>query len=202
MSTSPQPTDETLALAAQAGDEAALERLLEGYKPFVRARVRGYYLMGADNEDMMQEGMIGLYKAIRDFNPARGVSLHAFADICIRRQMVSAIRAAARHKHSPLNSSVSLDLPMADDDVRLGDLVASSGANPEEVLLVQESYDTLESRISPMLSEMERRVLRGFLQGKSYSQIAADLGRTPKSIDNALQRIRQKVQSLGDLGLS
>lgn len=190
-------TDEELALLAQQGDEDALEYLLNKYKNFVRSKARSYFLIGADHEDIVQEGMIGLYKAIRDFKPEKLSSFRAFAELCITRQIITAIKTATRQKHIPLNSYVSLNKPIYDEesDRTLLDVITEGRvANPEDMLISQEDVGLIEDRIGQMLSSLEREVLSAYLDGKSYQEIADKLGRHVKSIDNALQRVKHKLE--------
>ncbi|MCL2432929.1 MAG: sigma-70 family RNA polymerase sigma factor [Clostridia bacterium] len=175
-------TDETLALKAQQGDQAAFEQLLASYTALVRSRVHGFFLLGADAEDAMQEGMIGLFRAIRDYDPERG-PLRAFADLCVRRQLTDAVRGATRSKHAPLNSATPLDPAISTDQ-----------GDPERALLNRELHQTLIEQIKPVLSRMEAQVLELFLAGERYTEIAGRLNKPPKSIDNALQRIKAKIQ--------
>ena len=190
-------TDEELALLAQQGDDAALEYLLNKYKNFVRSKARSYFLIGADHEDIVQEGMIGLYKAIRDFKPEKLSSFRAFAELCITRQIITAIKTATRQKHIPLNSYVSLNKPIYDDesDRTLLDVITEGRvANPEDMLISQEDVGLIEDKIGQMLSSLEREVLSAYLDGKSYQEIAQELDRRVKSIDNALQRVKRKLE--------
>ncbi|MFR2458912.1 MAG: RNA polymerase sporulation sigma factor SigH [Christensenellales bacterium] len=190
-------TDEELALLAQQGDDAALEYLLNKYKNFVRSKARSYFLIGADHEDIVQEGMIGLYKAIRDFKPEKLSSFRAFAELCITRQIITAIKTATRQKHIPLNSYVSLNKPIYDDesDRTLLDVITEGRvANPEDRLISQEDVGLIEDKIGQMLSSLEREVLSAYLDGKSYQEIAQELDRHVKSIDNALQRVKRKLE--------
>ena len=192
-------TDEDIALLARDGDEAALELLLMKYKNFVRSKARSYFLIGADHEDIVQEGMIGLFKAIRDFRPDKLTSFRAFAELCVTRQIITAIKTATRQKHIPLNSYVSLNRPIYDEesDRTLMDVITEGrSADPEELLIGQESYVSIESQIDEALSPLERRVLAAYLDGKSYQEIAVMLGRHVKSIDNALQRVKHKLEKL------
>ena len=194
--------DEEAALLAQDSDGAALEYLLNKYKNFVRSRARSYFLIGADHEDIVQEGMIGLYKAIRDFRTDRLSSFRAFAELCITRQIITAIKTATRQKHIPLNSYVSLNRPIYDEesDRTLMDVLSEvQMAGPEELLISQEDYSSVESRISEVLSDLEMEVLNLYLEGKSYQEIAEELGRHVKSIDNALQRVKRKLEKSLDL---
>ncbi len=192
-------TDEEVVLLAQGTDGAAMEHLLNKYKNFVRSRARSYFLIGADHEDIVQEGMIGLYKAIRDFRTDKLSSFHAFAELCITRQIITAIKTATRQKHIPLNSYISLNKPIYDDETErtLLDVISEEVAsNPEEMLISQEEMLVIEGRIGEMLSPLEKQVLLRYLDGKSYQEISAELGRHVKSIDNALQRIKRKMQDL------
>ena len=194
-------TDEEIALLAQQPDGAALEYLLNKYKNFVRSRARSYFLIGADHEDIVQEGMIGLYKAIRDFKTDKLASFRAFAELCVTRQIITAIKTATRQKHIPLNSYVSLNKPIYDDehDRTLLDVISEEiQSNPEELLISQEDLTLIEGRIGEMLSPLEKQVLLRYLDGKSYQEISDELGRHVKSIDNALQRIKRKMQGFLD----
>ena len=189
-------TDEDVALLARDGDEAALELLMMKYKNFVRSKARSYFLIGADHEDIVQEGMIGLFKAIRDFRPDKLTSFRAFAELCVTRQIITAIKTATRQKHIPLNSYVSLNRPIYDEesDRTLMDVLSEvQMAGPEELLISQEDYSSVENRISEVLSDLEMEVLNAYLEGKSYQEIARMLGRHVKSIDNALQRVKRKL---------
>ena len=195
-------TDEDIALLARDGDEAALELLLMKYKNFVRSKARSYFLIGADHEDIVQEGMIGLFKAIRDFRPDKLTSFRAFAELCVTRQIITAIKTATRQKHIPLNSYVSLNRPIYDEesDRTLMDVLSEvQMAGPEELLISQEDYSSVENRISEVLSDLEMEVLNSYLEGKSYQEIAQDLGRHVKSIDNALQRVKRKLEKSLDI---
>jgi len=194
-------TDEEIALLAQEADGAALEYLLNKYKNFVRSRARSYFLIGADHEDIVQEGMIGLYKAIRDFRTDKLASFRAFAELCVTRQIITAIKTATRQKHIPLNSYVSLNKPIYDEenDRTLLDVISEEiQSNPEELLISQEDLTLIEGRIGEMLSPLEKQVLLRYLDGKSYQEISDELGRHVKSIDNALQRIKRKMQGFLD----
>lgn len=191
--------DEELVLMAQSGDEAAQEYLLDKYKSLVRAKSRAYFLIGADNEDIIQEGMIGLYKAVRDFNEEKNASFRSFAELCVNRQMITAIKAATRQKHQPLNSYVSLNKPVYEEESEqtyMDFLQSSSGAllNPEALLIGQENKSFLEDQMVKNLSSFETRVLVLYLQGRSYFEIAHVLDKPEKSIDNALQRVKKKLE--------
>ena len=188
-------TDEEVAALAQQGDGQALAYLLNKYKNFVRSKARSYFLIGADHEDIVQEGMIGLYKAIRDFQPERLASFRSFADLCVKRQIITAIKAATRQKHVPLNSYVSLNKTLYDEesDRTLMDVIEGRVTNPEDLYISQEDLSRIQTQISEVLSDLERRVLEAFMDGKSYQEIAELLGRHVKSIDNALQRVKRKL---------
>ena len=187
--------DEEVAVLAQNGDGQALAYLLNKYKNFVRSKARSYFLIGADHEDIVQEGMIGLYKAIRDFQPSRLASFRSFAELCVKRQIITAIKAATRQKHVPLNSYVSLNKPLYDEesDRTLLDVIEGRVTNPEDLYISQEDLARIQTQISEVLSDLERQVLEAFMDGKSYQEIAELLGRHVKSIDNALQRVKRKL---------
>ncbi|MGR4022222.1 RNA polymerase sporulation sigma factor SigH, partial [Bacillus sp. ZZQ-131] len=167
------------------------------YKNFVRAKSRSYFLVGADREDIVQEGMIGLFKAIRDYKEDKLSSFKAFAELCITRQIITAIKTATRQKHIPLNSYVSLDKPIYDEesDRTLLDVISEAKVtDPEEMIISQEEYTDIESKISELLSDLERKVLSLYLDGRSYQEISEQLNRHVKSIDNALQRVKRKLE--------
>ena len=176
------------------------DQIMEKYKNLVRKKARALYLMGGDNDDLMQEGMIGLFKAVRDFEPEYQASFAAFAEICISRQLYSAIQASNRKKHSPLNSYISLYSGTIGKDRRevpLQEILpAAQMDNPEELVISRENARRLEAELKKRLSSFECRVLECYLEGRDYVEIAGQLGKSPKSIDNALQRIRRKVQGL------
>ncbi|MBD2872204.1 RNA polymerase sporulation sigma factor SigH [Paenibacillus arenilitoris] len=190
-------TDEEIVEAVRNGDSIALEYLINKYKNFVRAKARSYFLIGADREDIVQEGMIGLYKAIRDFKGDKLASFKAFAELCITRQIITAIKTATRQKHIPLNSYVSLDKPIYDEDsdrTLLDVICGTRVSDPEELIINQEEFVGLEDKMSEILSDLERKVLMLYLDGRSYQEIAVDLDRHVKSIDNALQRVKRKLE--------
>ena len=191
----PAMNDEEAALLAQQGDGEAMEYLLDKYKNFVRARARSYFLIGADHEDIVQEGMIGLYKAIRDYKPDKQASFRAFAELCVKRQIITAIKTATRQKHVPLNSYVSLNKPLygEESDRTLLDVIEGRVTNPEDLFIGQEDVSHIQEQIGTVLSDLEQQVLAAFLDGKSYQEIAVMLGRHVKSIDNALQRVKRKL---------
>ena len=190
-------TDEEIVQLCHNGDSMAEEFLLNKYKNFVRSKARSYFLIGADHEDIVQEGMIGLYKAIRDFKQEKLSSFRAFAELCITRQIITAIKTATRQKHIPLNSYVSLNKPLYDEEsdrTLLDILMEGTTSNPEEMIINQENLGTIHQKINEVLSGLEQEVLTAYLDGKSYQEIAEALGRHVKSIDNALQRVRRKLE--------
>ena len=194
-------TDEDIALLAQQGDVEASEYLLNKYKNFVRSKARSYFLVGADHEDIVQEGMIGLFKAFRDFRPDKLASFHAFAELCVTRQIITAIKTATRQKHIPLNSYVSLNTPISEEesDRTLMDVITEeTPSNPEEMLIDREDLSVIEGRIGSLLSDLEKQVLVRYVEGKSYVEISEEMNRHVKSIDNALQRIKRKLQKYLD----
>lgn len=189
--------DEEIVGFAREGDTDALEFLINKYRHFVRAKARSYFLIGADREDIIQEGMIGLYKAIRDYRLDKLSSFRAFAELCITRQIITAIKTATRQKHIPLNSYVSLNKPIYDEDSdrTLLDIISGSKiTDPEELVISREEFDDIEGKIGELLSSLEWKVLMSYLEGKSYQEIAEDLQRHVKSIDNALQRVKRKLE--------
>ena len=174
-----------------------LDFLINKYRLFVRAKSRSYFLIGADKEDIIQEGMIGLYKAIRDFRGEKLASFRAFAELCITRQIITAIKTATRQKHIPLNSYVSLDKPIYDEESErtLMDVITSPiSEDPEFLMINREEYLHLEGKMSEVLSELEQQVLALYLEGRSYNEISELLNRHVKSIDNALQRVKRKLE--------
>jgi RNA polymerase sporulation-specific sigma factor len=190
-------SDEEIVMEAKGGDIIALEFLINKYKNFVKAKARSYFLIGADREDIIQEGMIGLYKAIRDFRDDKLSSFRAFAELCITRQIITAIKTATRQKHIPLNSYVSLNKPIYDEDsdrTLLDILSGTKITDPEELMINREEYKDIEFKMGEILSELEWKVLTLYLEGKSYQEIAVDLQRHVKSIDNALQRVKRKLE--------
>lgn len=192
-----QLEDETIVELVHQGDSEALDYLIHKYKNFVRAKARSYFLVGADREDIVQEGMIGLYKAIRDFKEDKQSSFKAFAELCITRQMITAIKMATRQKHIPLNCYVSLDKPIYEDDSARTLMDVLSGTkitNPEELIINREEFDHIEEKMTELLSDLERKVLLLYLEGRSYQEISEELNRHVKSIDNALQRVKRKLE--------
>jgi RNA polymerase sporulation-specific sigma factor len=189
--------DEDVIKDAKAGNALALEFLINKYKSFVRAKARTYFLIGADREDIIQEGLIGLYKAIRDFRGDKLSSFRAFAELCITRQIITAIKTATRQKHIPLNSYVSLNKPIFDEesDRTLLDVISEENiSDPEEMIINREEFNGIEVKMGEILSGLEWEVLSLYLQGKSYQEVAVDLDRHVKSIDNALQRVKRKLE--------
>ncbi len=191
-------TDEEIVLEAKENaNNIALDYLINKYRNFVRAKARSYFLIGADREDIIQEGMIGLYKAIRDFRNDKLSSFRAFAELCVTRQIITAIKTATRQKHIPLNSYVSLNKPIYDEDSDRTLLDVLSGtkiSDPEELVISREEFIDIETKMGQILSELEWKVLMSYLDGKSYQEIAVDLERHVKSIDNALQRVKRKLE--------
>ncbi|MFH1453906.1 MAG: RNA polymerase sporulation sigma factor SigH [Armatimonadota bacterium] len=190
-------TDEDYVAISKEGNETATEYIINKYKNFVRVKAKSYFLIGADREDIIQEGMIGLYKAIRDFRADKLSSFRAFAELCITRQIITAIKTATRQKHIPLNSYVSLNKPIYDDDsdrTMLDVLSMTKICNPEELFISHELSDDLREKIQKNLSDLESRVLMSYLEGKSYQEMAKELNRHVKSIDNALQRVKRKIE--------
>jgi RNA polymerase sporulation-specific sigma factor len=191
-------TDDDLVMEARGGSDAALCELLNKYRAFARVKARSYFLVGADREDIVQEGMIGLYKAIRDFNPELQTSFRAFAELCITRQIITAIKTATRQKHGPLNNYVSFERPVGGDDDServLGDVLPTMAiTDPADLVISAERIRALQAHFDEVLSDLETEVLRLYVEGKSYQEIAERLERHVKSIDNALQRIKRKLE--------
>lgn len=191
-------SDDDLAMLSKS-DTYALEYLLEKYKGFIRAKTRPYFLIGADREDIIQEGMIGLYKAVRDFDTDKNVAFRTFADLCTTRQIITAIKTANRQKHIPLNSYVSLNKPIFNEetDRTLLDVISHQTLiDPEEILIHSEDMKFIENKIDESLSQLEQSVLNLYLQGKSYREMSAILKKQVKTIDNALQRVKKKLDNI------
>lgn len=189
--------DEEIVILARDNDRAAEEYIISKYRNFVKAKAKTYFLIGGDKDDIYQEGMIGLYKAIRDFRPDKLSSFRAFAELCITRQIITAIKTATRQKHIPLNSYISLNKPIYDDesDRTLMDVLSTIHiSDPEELIISNEEKSKIQNKMSEVLSDLEMEVLRCYLDGKSYQEIACDLDRHAKSIDNALQRVKRKLE--------
>ena len=171
--------ERSIVIDAKNGDVRAQEYIISKYESFVKAKTKSYFLIGADKEDIYQEGMIGLYKAIRDINFEKATTFKAFAELCVTRQIITAIKTATRQKHIPLNTYVSLNKPVSDD---------------EELIIGQEQKKLIEDQIERVLSDLEKEVFQSYLDGKSYQEIACDLDVQAKSIDNALQRVKRKLE--------
>lgn len=190
-------TDEELVSLVHDGNTEALDFLINKFRHFVRMKARSYFLIGADKEDIIQEGMIGLYKAIRDFRSDKLSSFRAFAELCIIRQIITAIKTATRQKHIPLNSYVSLDKPIYDEesDRTLMDVLTDNGVDdPQQLMINNEEFMYMEEKMGEVLSELEREVLALYLDGQTYQEISDKLERHVKSIDNALQRVKRKLE--------
>lgn len=191
-------TDEELVLRSQAGDAESLEAIIERYRGLAKLRTRSYFLAGAESDDLVQEAMIGLFKAARDYDPQYGASFKTFANICITRQMLTAIKGATRYKHQPLNSYVSLNRSVfeADDDGRplLEILATDYDSDPESIYLRNEWMASLSQEVPRVLSKLELRVLLYYLRGLSYETIAQRIGRPVKTVDNAIQRMKRKME--------
>lgn len=191
--------DETLVRAIRSGDTDAEEILYTRYKPIVRGRARTYFLVGADREDIIQEGMIGLYKAVCDYEFDKQTSFRIFAELCITRQIITAIKSATRKKHTPLNNYISINRPVYDEDNEsertLVDVLESSRIDdPEEALIGRENYEAIAHDIRHSLTKLEKQVLGLYLEGLSYQQIAEILDRSAKCVDNAIQRVKKKLE--------
>lgn len=184
-------SDEELILRLHGGEEEISDYLMEKYKEFVRRKARAMYLMGGETDDLIQEGMIGLFKAVKDYRPEKDASFRTFAGLCIDRQLYSAIQSSNRKKHLPLNSYVSLN-----SENETGDLEGQWSENPEALIIDRERTSALEEEIRKMLSPMENKVLKYYLQGYGYVKIAELMGKNSKTVDNALQRIRGKIQKM------
>ena len=196
--------DREIVARAQRGEEQASEYLLYKYRNLVRTKVKSYFLVGAEKEDLLQVGMIGLWQAIVDFRSDRAISFPAFAKVCIQRHIITAIKTATRQKQMPLNTSLSLESPSEDSgpDWNLSDILASGDMmDPEELVLQSEDTKQLHEKLLNMLSDFEWRVLAGYQVGKSYREIATELSCKTKSVDNALARIKRKVTNV-PLGLA
>lgn len=189
--------DGKLVRLAQSGDNDAMEQLCAEYKDTVRMLARPYFLIGADRDDLIQEGMIGLYKAVRDYEPGHDMSFRSFAELCIVRQIITAIKQATRKKHVPLNTYISFYKATDDENERtlIDTMPAARTDNPEELIISRESMSDMTKMLDTMLTPLEKDVLELFLEGHSYQEIAAALGRRPKTVDNALQRIKKKLEA-------
>lgn len=192
--------DEELVEHIRQKNDLAIDFLMNKYKLLVEKKAKTYFLMGASKEDIIQEGMIGLFKAIRDYNPNKEASFFSFADLCITRQMITAVKAATRQKHMPLNTYVSLNKPSYQDDEDRPELMDSVSnekiSNPEELLIGRENLHIIEHELAKKLSNFEKEVLQLYIDGTSYTEVAAIMSKPIKSIDNALQRIKKKVEKI------
>ena len=189
--------DEVVVEFAKNGDSLAVNYLMNKYKNFVRAKSRSYFLIGADKEDIMQEGMIGLYKSIRDFKGDKLASFRAFAELCITRQIITAIKTATRQKHIPLNSYVSLSKPIYDEESERTLLDIIEGVkitDPQDLIVSREQVEHIKFKIGEVLSGLELEVLTLYIEGRAYQEISIILNRHVKSIDNALQRVKRKLE--------
>jgi RNA polymerase sporulation-specific sigma factor len=190
--------DLQLVLKARNGSTQAMDQLMRRYTSFVRLKSSSYFLAGGDSEDLIQEGLVGLYKAVRDFNPAKETSFRSFAELCVTRQIITAIKTATRFKHAPLNTYVSFSHTPAgqdgDGDVTLGDALPGPAVNDPSVKVIStEELQSLVGCLSTTLSPLEADALRLYLEGSSYEQMADELGCDTKTIDNALQRVKRKI---------
>lgn len=194
-----QVSDEELIDRLRDGEEQIIDYIMDKYKNLVRSKAGSMFILGADRDDLIQEGMIGLFKAIRDYDSGRDASFFTFAELCISRQMYSAVQAAGRMKHIPLNSYISLygnSSEHEEDDVNMIGMLADNGLNPEDLFIDKESVEQLAKKMEQELSSFEKQVLDLYITGMSYSQIAKVLGRDEKSTDNALQRLKSKVKKM------
>ena len=192
-----EKSDEEIVVEAKMGDNLAQDYLINKYENFVKSKAKSYFLVGADKEDIIQEGMIGLYKAIRDYKTDKLTSFKAFAELCITRQIITAIKTATRQKHIPLNTYVSLNKPIYEEESErtLLDVISELKiSDPEEMVISKEEMSHIEKEMEKVLSDLEMEVLMSYLDGKSYQEIACDLDRHAKSIDNALQRVKRKLE--------
>jgi RNA polymerase sporulation-specific sigma factor len=191
-----EESDEVLCAMSAGGDRLAEETLITRYHRLVRAISRPYFLAGGDSDDLLQEGMIGLMTAVREFDCSKEASFRTFAEVCIRNRMLTAVRAAIREKHSPLNQSISIETPFFDSNAYTAMMISVSSTDPEELYILQEKKERDLNKIKEQLSPMERKVLDRYLKGMTYSEIAEELGKPPKSVENAVQRIRRKAARL------
>ena len=189
-------TDEELVDRLHQGENEIMDYILEKYKPLVRKQTNALFLIGGENEDLIQEGMIGLFKAIRDYNDTKEATFFYFAQLCIKRQLASALEASNRKKHIPLNNYVSFSSDENDNGTALEATISQGVESPEQMVLEQEKVIEFKEQIRAKLSKMEKEVLNLYLEGYNYTQIAKIMEKTPKSIDNALQRIRQKIRGV------
>ncbi|MCL2874346.1 MAG: RNA polymerase sporulation sigma factor SigH [Defluviitaleaceae bacterium] len=188
-------TDEQIIALTKTGDKHALDFLLDKHKKLVKQKARAYFIMGADGDDIIQEGMIGLYKAVNDYDDQKKVPFISFAGLCIERQILTAIKNAARQKHSPLNSYISLSADDfdAESELFLSSITGKYISSPEEMIINRETKKIIETNIEKVLSKMERNAISLYLNGASYEEIANALGKGEKAVDNAIQRVRRKM---------
>lgn len=189
-------TDEELIRMLRGGQTEIADYIMEKYKPLVRKKTNAMYLIGGETDDLIQEGMIGLFKAVRDYKEEKETSFFSFADLCISRQLYSALEASNRKKHQPLNTYISFSNQENNDGMNIEEIVTDHTISPEQMLIEQEGREEFFLRLKESLSAMERTVLYLYLEGNSYSQIAEIMSKTPKSIDNTLQRIRGKIKQM------
>lgn len=192
-------SDEELVELSASGDRRATEFILAKYKNLVKSRAKAYFLAGADRDDIVQEGMIGLFKAVRDFDVTKQASFRWFAELCVKRQIITAVKSSTRQKHMPLNSYVSLSEPLYEEasERELVEMIAQRDVvDPEEMFLRREKAEHIGAEIRDRLSSLEKTVLSLYMNGMNYQEIAVELDRTPKSIDNALQRIKRKLDTV------
>jgi len=188
-------SEEQLAVMAKNGDGEAAEYLIRKYKDLVRGKARMYFIVGADSEDIVQEGMIGIFKAIKSFDPTRQASFQTFAEICVNRQIIDAVRMAGRMKHSPLNESVSLDKPLdGSEESTLSDTIKDREPDLEDIVVLNCEMDKLLVLGKEIFSELELKVWNEYLKGRTYPEIAEITGKSVKAVDNALQRTRRKLE--------
>lgn len=190
--------DRALIDRARAGDQAAMDRLIDRYRGFVRMKASSYFLAGGENEDLVQEGLIGFFKAVRDYRSDREASFRSFAELCVTRQIITAIKTAARNKHTPLNTYVSFSHTRAaggsEQEISLADILPSDPVvDPMSQVISSEELRALLNCLGDTLSELEAGVLTMYLEGRSYEEIAERLDCTPKTVDNALQRVKRKI---------
>ena len=191
-----QYTDEELIVRLRDGETQITDYIMDKYKNLVRSKAKSMYILGADREDLIQEGMIGLFKAIRDYQEEREASFYHFAELCINRQLYSALQASNRKKHQPLNTYISFSSGESDDGVKVEDALLGQSQSPEQLVIEKEVWEDFKQRLNGRLSKMENQVLAFYMDGNNYIQIAQLMNKSPKSIDNALQRIRQKVKQM------
>ena len=189
-------TDEKLIEMLRKGEDDVMEYILEKYKPLVRKKTNAMYLIGGESDDLIQEGMIGLFKAVRDYCPNKETSFFTFANLCINRQLYSVLEASNRKKHQPLNSYISFSIEEGEMGISLDEIFSDNSTSPEDLVIEQEKFKEFMEKLDDKLSKMERNVLNMYLNGDNYLQIAQIMNKEPKSIDNALQRIRQKIRTL------